>query len=180
MKISFFISLFCASAFSSEIDHQEIAPSFVAERDVRFLLFTRFNPLEGQQVIFNDLSSLQASHFNANRPTRFIIHGFQADANSEVNTVITAAYIRSYDVNVIVIDWGLGANTINFITARNRVPEMGVLIANYIDFLNEHNMVDFGRLYVIGSSLGAHIAGMTGKSLRRGRINTIIGSVKQF
>lgn len=158
----------------------EITPSFEALRDVRFLVFTRFNPVHGQQVLFNDLSSISASLYNPSRPTRFIIHGFQSDASSDINIVITAAYLRSYDVNVIVVDWGLGANTINYITARNRVPEVGGLIANYIDFLHEHNMLDFGRLYVIGSSLGAHIAGLTGKQTRRGRINTIIGSVNRF
>lgn len=169
------LSVTFASPASSDGLNQEIAPQFEALRDVRFLVFTRFNPTIGQQVLFGDMNSLRASNYDANRPTRFVIHGFQSDSTSDVNIVITAAYLRSYDVNVIVVDWGLGANTINYITARNRVGEVGALVGQFCDFLHENNVLDFSRLYLIGSSLGAHIAGVSGKNIRRGRANTVIG-----
>lgn len=69
----------------------------------------------------------------------------------------------------------MGAGTINYISARNRVFEVGPLLAQHLDFLHENNALDFSTLYVTGHSLGAHIAGIAGKNVRRGRINTIIG-----
>lgn len=41
------------------------------------------------------------------------------------NILSTAAYLRHGDYNVVVADWGLGAQTINYITARNRVGGVG-------------------------------------------------------
>ena len=76
---------------------------------------------------------------------------------------------------MIFVDWSLGSSTINYIAARNRVNLVGPLVAQYLDFLHENGALNFSRLTVVGFSLGAHIAGITGKNVRRGRINTIIG-----
>lgn len=80
----------------------EPQPAFNAQRDVRFLVFTRLNPTIGQELLFRDLNSLRSTNFNGNNPTRVITHGFQNDAGSEVNVLLTAAYLRNADVNVIV------------------------------------------------------------------------------
>lgn len=106
-----FFAIFSVESFDSSLN-ESISQYFEAHRDVRFLLFTRFNPSIGQQVRLNDIASVRMSNFKAQRPTRFIIHGFQSDSSSDVNIVLTAAYLRSYDVNVVVVDWGLGANTV--------------------------------------------------------------------
>lgn len=95
-------------AYVGEGAGEEATPFFDAPRDVRFLIFTRFNPTNGQLVRFNDIAALRASNYVATRPTRFLIHGFQSDAASDINILTTAAYLRNYDVNVIVIDWGIG------------------------------------------------------------------------
>lgn len=77
--------------------------------------------------------------------------------------------------NVITVDWGVGANTINYIAARNRVNEVGPLTARFLDFLNLSGGMSFDTLSVIGHSLGAHISGIVGKSVARGVLNTVIG-----
>lgn len=74
-----------------------------------------------------------------------------------------------------LVDWSAGAGTINYVAARNRVVHVGILLARFLDFLHENGSLDFSRLLVAGHSLGAHIAGITGKNVLRGRINTIIG-----
>lgn len=106
---------------------------------------------------------------------RFLIHGFQEDDGADINVETSRELLEFYDFNVIFVDWSLGSSTINYIAARNRVNLVGPLIAQYIDFLHENGALDFNRLTLIGFSLGAHIAGLTGKNVRRGRINTIIG-----
>lgn len=182
-----FIAALCMGALSSPLKEQEdgfdeikfidqeIVPLFNALNDVRFLVFTRFNPTIGQELTFRDLESLSRTNFDVSRPTRVLIHGFQSDANADVNVLLTAAYLRNYDVNIIVVDWSVGASTINYISARNRVFEVGPLVAQLLDFLQENILFDYSRLTIVGHSLGAHIAGVIGKNVRRGRVNTIIG-----
>jgi hypothetical protein len=54
-----------------------------------------------------------------------------------------------------------GAGTINYISARNRVFEVGPLLAQYLDFLHENNALDFSRLLVTGHSLGGKFNSFT-------------------
>lgn len=171
-----FSFIFVAGAASSfEENGEEIAPMFDAARDTRFLLFTRFNPTIPQVVDLHDMATVRASNWDASRPTRMIIHGQLSDGESELNVVLTAAYLRNYDVNVVVVDWGLGANTINYVAARNQVANVGTVAALFLDNLHAAALMDFGRLTVAAHSLGGHVGGFVGKRVTRGRVNTIIG-----
>lgn len=78
-------------------------------------------------------------------------------------------------MNFIFIDWSLGGSTINYVTARNRVPSVGAFVASFIDFLHANDLVDLNQVTLIGFSLGAHVVGMTGKQIRSGLVNSIIG-----
>jgi len=175
MKILFALSVCLVAITASPLPEDEVAPRFDPVTETRFLVFTRFNPLRGQEVFLRDMDSVRQTNFDARRPTRFIIHGWQSDEHSEVNFLIANGYLTSYDVNVIVVDWSVGANTINYIFSRNQVGPVGIVVAEFIDNLHNAGLVDFSRLSLVGHSLGAHIAGHVGKNLRRGRIHTIIG-----
>lgn len=154
---------------------EPISPQFDAYRDVRILLQTRQNRVNPQQLSFRNLPSITNSNFNRDRPTRVLVHGWLEDDGSDISTATSAELLNYYDFNVIFIDWSEGSQTINYIGAANRVPTIGTFIASYLDFLHENGFIDFRRLTVVGFSLGAHIAGHTGKRVQRGRINTIIG-----
>jgi hypothetical protein len=80
---------------------EEIEPTFIAERDTRFLLFTRANPTNGQVVTWTS-ASIQNSNFNSQWPVRFLIHGFNSGPGSSINTASTSAYIQRGNYNVIV------------------------------------------------------------------------------
>ena len=85
------------------------------------------------------------------------------------------AYLSVGEFNCFSVDWEIGAGTINYITARNRVGEVGahvgkflknLIILNHIslfefsseliDFLNLETNVPFSQVTVIGHSLGGH------------------------
>lgn len=51
----------------------------------------------------------------------------------------------------------------NYITARNRVAEVGAAVANFINFLQSNGFTAASRVFIAGHSLGAHIAGNVGK-----------------
>lgn len=107
---SFLLALTLAAALpvdqTNSVEVEQLTPvpepAFNAQRDVRFLLFSRLNPTVGQQLVFRDVNTLRSSNYNVNLPTRVIIHGFQNDATSDVNILLTAAFLRSSDVNVVV------------------------------------------------------------------------------
>ncbi|XP_059608067.1 phospholipase A1 VesT1.02-like [Phlebotomus argentipes] len=146
---------------------------FEAERDVVFRLFT--HTVSNRVVQLDNPGSLTGSSFNANHPTRFIIHGWNGDGNSGINNAIRTAYLARGDFNVFVVDWGAGANS-NYVTSRNRVDAVGRALARFIIFLNDHTGMALTNVNVVGHSLGAHIAGIAGKNtLVRGGISVIVG-----
>ncbi|CRK86438.1 CLUMA_CG000024, isoform A [Clunio marinus] len=156
-------------------EETEISPAYNPAQDVRFLLFTRRNPTQAQILSFNDMNTVTNSQFMPNRPTKFICHGWQSNANTEVNPITTAAYLAADDVNVIVVDWSVGAGSINYITSRNNVGPTGAHIAVFIDNLSRAGLIDFRTVQCAGQSLGAHVCGFTGKNTQTGRLNSIFG-----
>lgn len=52
--------------------------------------------------------------------------------------------------------------------------EVGAVVAQFVDWLNVRG-VAFSAITIVGSSLGAHIAGAAGKRTSRGRIHAIAG-----
>lgn len=161
-----------------DLDASELEPEpyFNAANDVFFVLYTRRNPTAGQRLAQTTASINNSQWSNGSSGTRFIIHGFNNNHQSPVNVVITRAFLAAADHNVVAVDWGAGANTINYVTARNRVPEVATRVAQFIDFLHQNGfLANFNRLVIAGHSLGAHIAGLTGKRVTRGRVQAIFG-----
>jgi len=150
----------------------EMEPLFNAFNDVVFHLWTRASP-NPQIVNINNNAQLDASNFNAQRQTRFHIHGWGAGGPTW-GALIRSSLLTRVDCNYFLVDWGAGSNTINYITARNRVNEVGAVLAQYIDWLNVRG-VPFSAVTIVGSSLGAHVGGAGGKRTSRGRIAAIAG-----
>ncbi|XP_055694320.1 phospholipase A1 VesT1.02-like [Lutzomyia longipalpis] len=144
--------------------NQEAENFYNPETDIVYLLFTASNPTNGQTVIRNNAASLAASNFNPSHPTRILIHGWNGNANAASNTLVRNAYLQRGNFNVFVVDWGAGAQTINYITARNRVGPTGTIVGNFIHFLVNSGGANRAHISVIGHSLGAHVAGFAGKN----------------
>ncbi|XP_062715391.1 pancreatic triacylglycerol lipase [Aedes albopictus] len=165
------------SSESFHLDHYE--PLFDPETDVIFRLFTRSNPDEPQIIHWDNPGSLASSNFNPAHPTRFTIHGWVSGEEANLHGLIRENLLALGEFNVINVDWGAGAQTINYIQARNRVGPVGEMVSRFIDLLvTEGGALACGAslddISVTGSSLGTHCAGNAGK-FQQGRINTIIG-----
>lgn len=87
---------------------------------------------------------------------------------------IRTAWLNAINCNVFTVDWGAGAQTPNYILARNRVNLAGQTVAQYVDWLNLARGQAFSAVSIAGHSLGAHVAGAAGKRTTRGRIQSII------
>lgn len=85
----------------TELEDPTPEAAFNAANDVVFRLFTRRNPTSGQVIHLNNGGSVSGSNFVSGHPTRFIIHGWNNDGGSLVNTAIRTAYINRGEFNVI-------------------------------------------------------------------------------
>ena len=101
------------------------------------------------------------------------MHGWTGSQDSPSIVGPRDAYLQRGDFNVIGVDWAEGAQTINYITARNRVPDVGAFVARFIDVLHAGGFTNFNQVQVMGHSLGAHVAGICGKKVTRGRVQTV-------
>jgi hypothetical protein len=55
---------------------------------------------------------------------------------------------------MITVDWSVGSDTINYITARNRVGDAAAVVAQFADFLHQNQLLRFEDTHFIGHSLG--------------------------
>ncbi|XP_058467034.1 pancreatic triacylglycerol lipase-like [Malaya genurostris] len=164
-----FLRLVNIAAYSVPED-DSMQPLFDPHADIIYRLFTRSNPTEEQ--VLTDAESVQSSNFNPNHPTRFTIHGWSNDGSHFMNQDIRDEFLRVGDFNIITVDWGVGAKT-NYITARSNVGPAGEGVSGFIDRLIEATGIPHDNIYIIGFSLGAHVAGNAGKG-QQGKINTVI------
>ncbi|XP_016951067.1 phospholipase A1 [Drosophila biarmipes] len=139
---------------------------------VNFYLFTSSNPSSSKHI-YATKKSIDASHFNAAHPTRIVIHGWTQSYLNSMNSDIRKAFLSHGDYNVIIVDWAR-ARSVDYATSVMAVASTGKKVANMINFLKDNYGMNLGDLYVIGHSLGAHVAGYAGKNTD-GQVHTIVG-----
>ncbi|CAB3239794.1 unnamed protein product [Arctia plantaginis] len=132
----------------------------------------RENPDTEEILVYNDKKSVNISKFRAAKTTVFIIHGWTADRNSAVNTILIKAFLQESDVNVIVVDWYTIARE-SYLTAVAALPAVGRHLGNFIKWMTTLG-VTYDKVHVVGHSLGAHVAGNAGKETE-GKIKRITG-----
>ncbi|KAK3584975.1 hypothetical protein CHS0354_009667 [Potamilus streckersoni] len=68
------------------------------------------------------------------------------------------------DVNVIIVDWLKGADKNNYARAVANTRVVGALVSRLMSTLDTVANGDyFGKIHIIGHSLGAHVAGYAGE-----------------
>ena len=142
--------------------------------DVRFFLWTRSNPLEHQELFTNSSDLLKNSTFSHKKATKVLIHGFGGNGTDQFINRTRDAYLNATDLNVIGVDWSTLATYPNYARAALCTNFVGMYLAQFLDFLILSGTPD-RNIHVIGYSLGAHVAGSTGHSMRTGRLPRITG-----
>lgn len=74
-----------------------------------------------------------------------------------------AAYVTTGKFNVISVCWGKLAQVINYFRAAKDASEVGTVVGLLLSNLFNLDIVRSEDIHIIGHSLGAHVAGMTGK-----------------
>uniref|UniRef100_A0A182TKM6 Lipase domain-containing protein n=1 Tax=Anopheles melas TaxID=34690 RepID=A0A182TKM6_9DIPT len=142
--------------------------------NISFHLFTRQNPTISQRLV-PTVQSVESSFFNDSRPTRVIVHGFCNCQHSDFCQSVKDALLYANDVNIISIDWSDTAGLLDYILLRLRLDQVAASLAGFVDFLHNTTNLDLSQLHLVGHSLGAHLAGLSGKRVTSGRVGAIIG-----
>lgn len=157
-----------------EVRHEEMGRKAKPVK-VEFYLYTAQNPDEAQKIDLENVDSLKSSNFNKKNPTRFIIHGWQNNYKSDINTVTRDSILATGDHNVICVNWSNKAGKLNYSTSASYVADVGKKVAEMIDFLVAKGKMSMKTLNILGHSLGAHAAGFAGKHVTAGQVPVIIG-----
>lgn len=145
---------------------------------VKFYLYNKnmIDGSEGYSVFdFNSIDTV-FTHFEAKNDTKIIIHGWMDNLNSSINALLKDNYLANYSYNIIITDWS-GAGSMNpvYPVARSMISIVSDQLAMLIDNLYLQYNLKPENLHLIGHSLGAHIAGITGKKVQSGNIGRVTG-----
>ena len=154
-----------APPFSSS-NRRAFVPHSPEEIGTKFLLFTRKNRDQHQYLKYNDATGLKNSNFDGNKPTKFVIHGWNTDINKDPWPQNMARnFLDLEDANVIVVDWKNGAAHIHYGKSASDCRVVGAQIAQLFQWLTEQTSADASKLHIVGHSLGAHISGYAGERI---------------
>ncbi|XP_017889353.2 phospholipase A1-like [Ceratina calcarata] len=111
---------------------------------------------------------------HANKPVAFLIHGFMSEANNSNHFELITAWLQKDDINIFSLDWSDAAcdgefsvtDLLSYNSAVKNVPIVSEYLTNFTIKLVEEYDVRVDEILVIGHSLGAHVAGLSGKSVQ--------------
>ncbi|XP_005387910.1 PREDICTED: pancreatic lipase-related protein 2 [Chinchilla lanigera] len=149
----------------------KLLPSSPKSINTRFLLYTNENQKNYQLISATDPATIEASNFNLDRKTRFIIHGFLDSGETNWLTEMCERMFQVEKVNCICVDWKGGSRT-DYSQAAQNIRVVGAEIAYLVQVLWTKLSYEPVNVHLIGHSLGAHVAGEAGRRLegRAGRI----------
>lgn len=142
------------------------------EINTRFLLYTRDNPNNYQEISAGKPQTISNSHFKTSRKSRFIIHGYLDNGEKIWLSDMCKMMLQVEDENCICVDWGTGSRAF-YTQAANNIRVVGAEVAYFINVLQDKFDYFPSNIHLIGHSLGAHAAGEAGK--RRPGISRITG-----
>ncbi|XP_032528997.2 pancreatic triacylglycerol lipase-like [Danaus plexippus] len=137
-------------------------------------LFTRENPRVSQPLMPNNVNLLSRSNYKSIRRTIVLIHGWMNSATSNFNSVLLRALLAAEDVNVIVVDWSSGSNSLQYREVNANAISSGSAVAQFINWLNQNTGSVLAQYHIIGHGVGGHQAGIVGRNLN-GQVPYITG-----
>ncbi|XP_006825443.1 pancreatic lipase-related protein 2-like [Saccoglossus kowalevskii] len=143
-------------------DNVKMLPDTPDDIDTVFVLYTRLNPDEGHIINREDPGTFIDSHFNPSQQTVFQIHGWKSSGKKSWNADMKNEFLKYGDMNVIVVDWEKGsAGFYPQCVANSEV--VGAEIDALLNALTMYMGLDVKDVYLVGHSLGAHVAGYAGE-----------------
>ncbi|XP_065351815.1 lipase member H-like [Cloeon dipterum] len=128
---------------------------------ITFYLFTRSNPSVANQIFVGDLNG---ANLDPSKSTKFLVHGFAAQAFNSWPMQFKDAMLALEDANVVSVDWSGLAAAPDYVAARANARPTGEYLAEMYLFLEQLGL-DLSLVHCVGKSLGAHVCGFSGKAV---------------
>ncbi|NXL89920.1 LIPH Lipase, partial [Alectura lathami] len=142
------------------------------ELQVQLLLYTRKNQNCSERLIEHNVTA--SEYLNTSKKTVFVIHGFRPTGSPPAwLDDIKKLLLFSGDINLVIVDWNRGATTVIYPTAVENCRKVAEILKNYVDQMLAAG-ASLDSMYMIGVSLGAHIAGFVGQKYN-GKLGRITG-----
>ncbi|XP_065569016.1 pancreatic triacylglycerol lipase-like isoform X2 [Artemia franciscana] len=134
----------------------QIAPSFCfrSKKNPNLCL----NISKPQQISYTD--------YNGQKPTVIITHGYMENGRQAWLQDMATTLMLYYDANVIVLDWVSGSAP-PYTQAVANIRLIGTMVAQFIVEVSEKYGPSTREFHFIGHSLGAHLGGYAGSTLKR-------------
>ncbi|CAD1472999.1 unnamed protein product, partial [Heterotrigona itama] len=143
------------------------------DKEVTFFLYTQRNPNVSEEIVVTEESSnLKQTRFKPSRPTKIVVHGYDSDMELSYLVDVRREYLKTYDYNVIAVDWHRLATAPCYPIVVQNVPHVGNCLAQLIERLRDVGTVD---IHVIGFSLGSHVPAFSAVALRPYKVPRITG-----
>jgi len=132
-------------------------PYCIEQMNPHYYMYTQSNQATGEE--FNHLTV--PSVYNGARRSIFLVHGWNSNGNSAWLHSMKNTLLGVEDANVVIVDWGGGAQLANYFQSASNTRSMGAYTALVFDNL-VNNGGSTSRTWCMGHSLGAHLCGHTG------------------
>ncbi|XP_074041914.1 lipase member H-like isoform X2 [Leptinotarsa decemlineata] len=149
-----------------------IPPYHAIESDIKFYFASRKDPLP-VLIDTKDPNSIVKTSFSSKKDTWFVVHGWKSDFSSRMEETVGNALVEKEDVNIFCVDWSnIALKT--YLEAFAAVPDVGRITGELIKVLIANHGLTINRIFIIGHSLGAHVAGRIGEDFE-GNLPLIVG-----
>ncbi|XP_026495427.2 pancreatic lipase-related protein 2-like [Vanessa tameamea] len=139
----------------------------------RYFIYTSTNPRVPIEINANNITAESVSALLPTSNTTIIVHGHRGSGSTSLNPTVKDAFLRSENINVIVVDWSTFASQ-TYSVAAGAVPSVGAGLANVITALVNSSVTALETLHLVGFDLGAHVVGFAGRNLD-GKVARITG-----
>ncbi|KAH9492576.1 Pancreatic lipase- protein 2 [Bulinus truncatus] len=163
-----------------------VLPQSPEELDVRIWLFTRNNKDSQDVLNFTLDTTVSTSHFDHNKETKFVIHGFSSSFEKTPWIFeMKDKLLKIGDFNVVAVDWSKGATLPDFAQATANIRVVAAQVKLMLQLMQSQGL-HISKVHLIGHSLGAHLSGFVGHLFGPNTIGRISGldpaepSFKQF
>lgn len=162
---------------NEELDKlQELTNNEVLEKTQNWFNYTlHFTYKLSKTILINHQSDFDkiSSVYKPKYKNVFIVHGWLNSVKYDLWLNQTKEMIFESHrgrINLFIVDWSSLASNRYYYTSASSTKIIGRQLAEFIKFLKNHFLINMDHVHIIGHSLGAHIAGFTGKSLQESGI----------
>ncbi|KAF6210752.1 hypothetical protein GE061_013862 [Apolygus lucorum] len=152
-----------------ELVDQQLRAANPALNDYRssvlFYLYTKSTLNSPQLLQINNSTQLKSSNYVSSKKTIVVTHGYMDSVHSDITQKIKNALLEFNDVNVIGIDWSYYTKNIIYSWVAGETSGVGNYVGRFVTFLIEQGL-STENVHLIGHSLGAHVSGFAGKTLK--------------